>query len=50
MHPFSPLKTWENQRFSDVFRGVEEGALGTNELNEVKDVYLDVFELPMQPK
>ena len=21
--PFDPLKTWENQRFSDVFRGIE---------------------------
>ena len=28
MHPFSPLKTWENQSFSDVFRGVEEGCIG----------------------
>ena len=35
--PFTyPLKTLENLRFSDVFKGWRKGALGTNGLN-IKD-------------
>ena len=43
INPFStkvpllyPLKTFENRRFSDVFRGYRSGTLVENGLNELK--------------
>ena len=40
------LKSSENLRFSDVFRGLRNGALGTNGLNRLKEWPTPVNKLP----
>ena len=39
-----PLKTWENQRFSDAFTGHRSGTLTWNESNFTKKLYHRIAE------